>query len=78
MDDITTPSGPWGLEPLIDVEELAAYLGVPVTTIYDWRTNGKGPPAYKFGKALKFAVSDVRAWLVRQREHRPPTEPGPG
>ena len=56
MDDITNPTGPWGLEPLIDVEELAEYLGVPVTTIYDWRTNGKGPPAYRFGKRLKFAV----------------------
>jgi len=31
-----------GLQPLIDVAELAAYLGVPVSTIYDWRTHGKG------------------------------------
>jgi excisionase family DNA binding protein len=68
MDDITKPPGPWGLEPLIDVEELAEYLGVPVTTIYDWRTRGKGPQAYRFGKRLKFAVSDVRAWLAAQRE----------
>ncbi|WP_116953306.1 helix-turn-helix transcriptional regulator [Jiangella endophytica] len=62
------PSGPWSLEPLIDIEELAEYLGVPVTTIYDWRTHGKGPPAHRFGKRLKFAVSDVRAWLAAQRE----------
>ena len=68
VDDLTKSSGPWGLEPLIDVEELAEYLGVPVTTIYDWRTNGKGPPAHRFGKRLKFAVSDVRAWLAAQRE----------
>ena len=68
MDDIANSSGPWGLEPLMDVEELAEYLGVPVTTIYDWRTNGKGPPAYRFGKRLKFAVSDVKAWLAAQRE----------
>ncbi|SEE94782.1 helix-turn-helix domain-containing protein [Jiangella alba] len=68
MDDMAETSGPWGLEPLMDVEELAEYLGVPVTTIYDWRTNGKGPPAYRFGKRLKFAVSDVRAWLAAQRE----------
>jgi hypothetical protein len=39
--DNTTP--PFGLEPLLDVNELAAYLGVPVSTVYDWRTNGKGP-----------------------------------
>jgi len=57
-----------GLQPLIDVAELAAYLGVPVSTIYDWRTHGKGPTAYRFGKHLKFAVSDVQKWVAGQRE----------
>ena len=61
-------SNPWGLEPLLDVGDLAAYLGVPVSTVYDWRTNGKGPRAYRFGKHLKFAVSDVRIWVEQQRE----------
>lgn len=58
----------WGLEPLLDVTELAAYLGVPVSTVYDWRTHGKGPAAYRFGKRLKFAVSDMRAWLTEHRD----------
>lgn len=58
----------FGLEPLLDVTELAAYLGVPVSTVYDWRTHGKGPAAYRFGKRLKFAVSDVRAWVTEQRD----------
>lgn len=58
----------WGLEPLIDMTELAAYLGVPVGTIYDWRVSGKGPRAHRFGKHLKFAVSDVRLWAEQQRE----------
>jgi len=39
-----------GLEPLIGVEELAEYLGVPVQTIYDWRLSGKAPRAFKLGK----------------------------
>ena len=34
------PSSPHGLEPLLNIDELADYLGVPVSTIYDWRTNG--------------------------------------
>lgn len=59
---------PWGLEPLLDVKELAAYLQVPVSTVYDWRTRGVGPRAYRFGKHLKFAVSDVRDWIERQHE----------
>ncbi|SDS99088.1 helix-turn-helix transcriptional regulator [Microterricola viridarii] len=57
-----------GLEPLWDITELAGYLGIPVATIYDWRTHGKGPTAYRFGKHLKFALSDVRDWVVAQRE----------
>lgn len=64
----TAPDDAWGLEPLLDVAELAAYLGVPVSTVYDWRTHGKGPAAYRFGKRLKFAVSDVRAWVTEQRD----------
>ena len=43
----TTPEDAWGLEPLLDVSELAAYLGVPVSTVYDWRTHGKGRAAYR-------------------------------
>ena len=31
-------------------EALADYLGVPVTTIYDWRTDGKGLCGIRVGK----------------------------
>jgi len=65
--DIEAQSSPWGLEPLLDIHELADYLGIPVSTIYDWRTRGSGPPAYRFGKHLKFAVGDVRDWVAQQR-----------
>ncbi len=57
-----------GLEPLIGVEELAEYLGVPVQTIYDWRLSGKAPRAFKLGKHLRFSLLDVRDWLDAQRE----------
>jgi len=57
-----------GLEPLIGVEELAEYLAVPVQTIYDWRLTGKAPRAYKFGKHLRFALSDVQEWLEQRHE----------
>jgi excisionase family DNA binding protein len=67
------PTGDLGLEPLMDVHELVAYLGIPISTVYDWRVHGKGPVAYRFGKHLKFAVSDVRAWIGQQRE--PASEP---
>lgn len=62
-----------GLDPLLSVEDLSSYLGIPVSTIYDWRTRGCGPPAYRFGKHLKFAVSDVRLWVKQQRDATPPS-----
>jgi len=65
----------WGLETLIGIADLAAYLSVPVATIYDWRVHGKGPAAYRFGKHLKFAISDVRDWVAQQREPAEQREP---
>ena len=66
------------LEPLLSIEELAEYLHVPVPTIRDWRTDGKGPCAIKVGGRVRFATSDVLAWLVSQRETEPGHGPGGG
>jgi len=60
-----------GLEPLIDIEELSQYLGVPVVTIYRWRVEGNGPCAVKIGRHLKFTLSDVQTWLASVRESTP-------
>lgn len=74
----TTHSTLSGLEPLLSIEELADYLDVPVTTIRDWRTDGKGPCAIKVGGRVRFATSDVLTWLLRQREAEPGRGPSGG
>ncbi|PYG00268.1 DNA binding domain-containing protein, excisionase family [Georgenia satyanarayanai] len=56
-----------GLEPLLDVQDLAEYLGVPIRMIYDWRQTGHGPRGFRVGRHLKFAVSDVAAWVEARR-----------
>ena len=69
---MTTPVQPLGgLEPLLSIEDLAQYLGVPVTTIYDWRVDGKGPCGVRVGRHVRFTRSDVLAWIQAQREVRP-------
>ena len=69
---MTTAAAPGGrLEPLLSIHDLAEYLGVPVATIYDWRVDGKGPCGIRVGRHVKFAQSDVQAWLDSQRESRP-------
>jgi excisionase family DNA binding protein len=60
-----------GLDPLLSIEDLAEYLGVPVATIYDWRVDGKGPCGIRVGRHVKFTVTDVLEWLAAKRESRP-------
>lgn len=48
--------------------ELAAYLGVPIATIYKWRQTNYGPPGYRIGKYVRFNPDDVTAWLATRRE----------
>jgi excisionase family DNA binding protein len=74
MDAFTTSEsgGPdVGLEPLLSTQDLAEYLGIPVATLQDWRVDHKGPRAIIVGRRVKYAVSDVRAWIAQQRESRP-------
>ena len=69
LGDVSTElSNAWGLEPMLSVSDLADYLGVPVSTVYDWRSNGLGPVGHRLGKHIRFALSDVRTWLESQRE----------
>jgi excisionase family DNA binding protein len=54
--------------PLWTTSEVAAYLRVPVATIYKWRQTDYGPRGYRLGKHVMFDPDDVAAWLVTRRE----------
>ena len=57
---------------LLTVEQLAAQLQIPVSTIYQWRYLNQGPPGFKVGRHLRFEKSDVEAWLntLRSKERK--------
>lgn len=57
-----------GLDPLLTVGELSDYLGIPVATLYDWRTDGIGPKAVKLGRALRYPQSNVRLWIQERAD----------
>ncbi|WP_159500028.1 AlpA family transcriptional regulator [Microbacterium sp. 18062] len=63
MTDETPPLD--GLEPVLSLAELAARLGVPVQTLYDLRSQGRGPRAFRVGRHLKVRAREVDAWLSR-------------
>jgi excisionase family DNA binding protein len=45
------------------VDDTSRFLGVPVGTLYQWRTRGQGPRAYRVGRHLRYDPADVRQWL---------------
>lgn len=45
------------------VDDVAHYLGVPVKTLYDWRTRDYGPACKRVGKYLRYRPEDVDAWF---------------
>jgi excisionase family DNA binding protein len=51
------------LEPLLTTDELAAYLDVPVATIYAWRYHRTGPPGFRIGRYVRYRRRDVEEWL---------------
>ena len=50
-------------ERLWTVREVAAYLQVPVATVYQWRHRHSGPPGRRVGRYVRFDPDDVRAWF---------------
>jgi excisionase family DNA binding protein len=59
------------LPELLSPSEVAAYLGIPVSTVHYWRGKGQGPPALKVGKRLRFRATDVVRWLEERPDKRP-------
>ena len=56
------------LDHLFSAHQLAEYLGVPVTTLYHWRQQREGPPAFRVGKHLRYRAGDVDQWIRSQLE----------
>ncbi|WP_328654522.1 helix-turn-helix domain-containing protein [Micromonospora sp. NBC_00330] len=48
------------------VDDVSAYLGVPVQTLYTWRKRRIGPPAGRVGRHLRYDPDAVRAWFADQ------------
>lgn len=65
--DSHATDGP-GLGPVLSMSQLAEQLGVAVQTLYDLRSQGRGPVGFRVGRELRFRISEVEAWLLRLEE----------
>ncbi len=56
----------WTAEPLMSIEDLAEFLGIPTGTIHQWRHKGKGPKGFRVGRWVRFERSEVERWVREQ------------
>jgi len=52
--------------PLASIEDVAGYLGVPVATLYRWRSRREGPPGFRIGRHVRYRWADVETWVAEQ------------
>jgi excisionase family DNA binding protein len=62
VDDVVISGA---FEPALSLKELAAQLHVSVQTLYDLRSQGRGPTGFRVGRHLRFRQSEIQAWLER-------------
>jgi excisionase family DNA binding protein len=55
-------------KPIWTVEELAAFLSIPIKTIYVQRAKGDLCAGYRIGRVLRFKRDDVLRWLETKRD----------
>jgi excisionase family DNA binding protein len=55
---------------LLTAAETAAYLRIPVETLYQWRSHGIGPRAARVGRHLRYRRAEIDRWLA-EREQEP-------
>jgi excisionase family DNA binding protein len=57
-----------GHDPLLTPNEVSVFLGVPLRTIYRWRSRGDGPRGYRIGRHVRYRVDDIERWLEDHRD----------
>lgn len=43
-------------------EDVAERFGVPVESVRYWEAKGTGPPSAKFGRHIRYRLTDVEEW----------------
>jgi excisionase family DNA binding protein len=65
MSDVVTTMIENRTEPLLSVDEVAAWLGVTVQTLRHWRHVHRGPRSLSVGGVVRYRRSDIEDWLER-------------
>jgi excisionase family DNA binding protein len=58
-------------ERLLTIDEVAAFLDVPVATVRTWRANKTGPRGCRIGRHVRYRREDIDEWLELRSDPRP-------
>lgn len=53
-------------QALADASEVSEFLGIPITTLAQWRYLRRGPRSIKVGRHVRYRWADVERWLDEQ------------
>ena len=67
-DPLSLMSVQENLACLRDTSATFLVLQPPVTTLYQWRHRGDGPPGYRIGRHVRYRRAAVEAWLESQTD----------
>lgn len=65
ITDRTASTAPSLFDGVLSLSELCEQLQVRAQTIYDLRSQGRGPRGFRVGRELRFRVGEIDAWLAR-------------
>ncbi len=68
-----TPGRTGGRAELLTVDDVAAVLRVPKSTLYQWSYQGEGPPVVRVGRHLRYPGDLLDAWIdsgMKERHHK--------
>lgn len=47
-------------------EQIAEEFGVPLATVYKWRSQRTGPPGFRVGRHVRYRRQDVDRWVAEK------------
>ena len=53
----------------LTIAQVSETTGIPVPTLRYWRACGRGPKSFNLGRAVRYDVRDLDAWMNAQRAH---------
>jgi hypothetical protein len=56
------------VDDLLTPEETAAKLRIKVRTLKDWRVQGRGPRAMRYGNFVRYKAADVQEFIDAHTE----------